>query len=353
MMEGLTSTPVLREVGLPAAIRSAAVEPFGADSSDGRFQVVLPGRYECANVSGVVEIRLETLALAGSPRILGENVEHIRALAEVDAVLPPILIHKKTMRVIDGIHRVKAAVLRGATTIRAQLFDGTDHEAFVLSVRMNNSHGLPLSLSDRRAAAARILAQFPEWSDRAIAATVGLAHGTVGRIRLSSTDQDGQSNIRMGRDGRTRSLSADDGRRRVGELIADMPEAPIRELAKAAGVSVGTAHDVRQRIRRGEEPVPRRHTDVAKATKKKPCGPQTANEPKDPTVLIQGLRTDPSLRFTEPGRALLRRLAAHPTEQEWDALAVGVPDHCTKTVAQLAGTIANDWLKFAERLNQL
>jgi hypothetical protein len=56
---------------------------------------------------------IESLVLDMSPRQGGENDEHARALAEPEERLPPIVVHGPSMRVIDGIHRVRAAIIRG------------------------------------------------------------------------------------------------------------------------------------------------------------------------------------------------------------------------------------------------
>jgi hypothetical protein len=57
------------------------------------------------------------LAPADSPRLLGEDAEHVRMLADAGTDLPPILVHRRTPRVIDGMHRLRAAHLRGDTHI--------------------------------------------------------------------------------------------------------------------------------------------------------------------------------------------------------------------------------------------
>jgi hypothetical protein len=46
-----------------------------------------------------------SLKAGDTPRLEGENLEHIKTLAEVEASWPPILVHRQTMRVIDGMHR--------------------------------------------------------------------------------------------------------------------------------------------------------------------------------------------------------------------------------------------------------
>src|SRR4051794_13870261 len=90
-------------------------------------------------------VPLAALQPADSPRQSGEDDEHIRVLAESATRLPPIIVHRATMRVIDGMHRVGAAQLRGDETIEARFFDGTSQEAFILAVRSNITHGRPLS----------------------------------------------------------------------------------------------------------------------------------------------------------------------------------------------------------------
>src|SRR4051812_30365190 len=80
---------------------------------------------------------ISTLLPADSPRLAGEDMQHARLLADSDAELPPILVHRKTMRVIDGMHRIRAAVLRGEDKIKAKLFDGCEEAAFVLAVEAN------------------------------------------------------------------------------------------------------------------------------------------------------------------------------------------------------------------------
>ena len=64
---------------------------------------------EASTFGETVEIGLEALEPADSPRLNGIDVEHVRRLAQGDAVLPPILVDRSTRRVIDGAHRIAAA----------------------------------------------------------------------------------------------------------------------------------------------------------------------------------------------------------------------------------------------------
>ena len=123
------------------------------------------------------------LVLSNWLRVKGEDIKHVRALAEVEDELPPIVVHRATMQVIDGMHRVRAAILSGVAYIEALLFEGAEDEAFLLAVRLNVTHGLPLSRADRVAAAVRIIHSSPQWSDRAIARAAGLSDKTVASIR--------------------------------------------------------------------------------------------------------------------------------------------------------------------------
>src|SRR3981081_155007 len=102
-------------------------------------------------------------------------------LAEASGALPPIMVHRPTMRVIDGVHRVRAALLNGITEIEGRLLDWDENAAFILAVTANIAHGLPLNPADRAAAAARIIACQPLWSDRAVAA--GGRRSTKNRAR--------------------------------------------------------------------------------------------------------------------------------------------------------------------------
>src|SRR6266571_447533 len=85
------------------------------------------------------------LLLAGdSPRLKGENAQHIRMLANSEVSLPAILVHRETMRVVDGMHRLRATLMKGQETIEVQFFEGSEDEAFIRAIAANTEHGLPL-----------------------------------------------------------------------------------------------------------------------------------------------------------------------------------------------------------------
>lgn|GEM_PF-2296881 len=154
----------------------------------------------------VVEVLIADLRLGESPRLAGPSERHVRLLADNLGQLPPIIVDRSSMRVIDGAHRLRAAVLRDERTIQATYVDGDDDDLFVTAVEANARHGMPLSSKDRQAAARRILTTHDHWSDRAIASVVGLSPTTIGKIRRRSTVHGGQSTVRRGRDGRVRPV---------------------------------------------------------------------------------------------------------------------------------------------------
>ncbi|MBE1530637.1 ParB/RepB/Spo0J family partition protein [Actinomadura algeriensis] len=294
---------------------------------------------------------------ADSPRLEGEQPDHVRVLAGVDTDLPPILVHRQTMTVLDGMHRLRAAVQNGRREIGVRFFDGSHKDAFVAAVKANISHGLPLSLTDREAATVRILDSHPQWSDRAIAEVVGLAATTVARIRARSASAQARPETRIGRDGRVRPINGAVGRRLAGRLFAERPDASLREIAELAGISPGTALDVRKRLSRGEDPVPakqllaeqRKQAGVAEAPK--PVRFQRRRGVPDAELVLRKLQRDPSLRLTDTGRGLLRLLNTRSLKSdEWADLQGEIPAHCVPLVADLALGLADEWAKFAEAL---
>jgi len=320
-------------------------------------------------------VPIEQLLPGESPRSNGLSQEHVARLAGIDGPLPAILVRRSDMRVIDGMHRLLAAYVRGQETIDVEFFEGSAEDAFLRSVEANVTHGLPLSLADRRAAAARIIASHPQMSDRAIARASGLGAKAVAAIRGRSTGAEQQLNARIGRDGRVRPLSSAEGRQRAAEVIAQNPTASLREIARLAGISPATASDVRKRVQAGELPAmvgPRAAKVVREAVSAVPMGvaadggtppvPAAPDGPArserraqstqpNPSLLLEKLLRDPSLRLKEEGRHLLRLLQQNGAA-EWSGLSAAVPPHCATLVASLARQYAAGWLEFAQQLEE-
>lgn len=264
------------------------------------------------------------------------------------------------MRIVDGMHRLRVAQLRGDTEVCVEYFEGTELEAFIRAVELNVTHGLPLTRADREAAAARIIESSDRWSDRAIAQMTGLSAPTVGKIRaLAGPLRAVESEARIGRDGRVRPLNSALGRQRASELIAAEPNLSLREIARRAGISQGTARDVRKRISRGEDPVPARFLSGPRPA---PTGlaahsseNATAAYPIDTSYVsdLNNLQKDPSLRLTGSGRFLLRWFHLHAISQEKRVnLIKSLPTHNRARIAYLAKCCSRWWAEFAQAVEQ-
>jgi len=306
-----------------------------------------------------VEIKL--LIMAGSPRLAGEDPVHTRALAEVADLLPPIVVHQPTMHVIDGMHRIRAALLNNRTFIRASMIDCDEALAFVLAVKANVTHGLPLSSFDRKAAARSIIASHPDWSDRAVADATGLSDKTVSAVRAGSTSDTPQSNDRMGRDGRVRPLNSAVQREMAALMIVSHPEAGLREIARATGLSPATVRDVRIRTERGEDPVPVKYRVtgsriLARRFRPAPSGVVPVRRPAlivDNRALLSKLVSDPSLRFSDSGKLTLQWLHQYTVDTDsCQGVGTGIPDHWAGPIAALARSCSAAWLVLADQLDK-
>jgi hypothetical protein len=204
----------------------------------------------------VVDIPIERLQFGLSPRAETVDQGHVAALVEVLGDLPPIVVHKTSMRVIDGVHRVLAARLAGRPTVRGVLFEGDEVAARIEAVRCNVAHGKPLTLAERQSAALGVLSTIPHWSDRRIAEVTGLSPKTVGRLRTRATVDSDQPRVRVGRDERARPVDTEQLRRRVAEAIEDDPTTSNREIARRTGASNSTVRDVRLRLEQGRDVTP-------------------------------------------------------------------------------------------------
>jgi ParB-like nuclease domain len=369
-------------------------EPVAGDWLDLRNFEKLPTR----------EVPVSGLSSGVYLRQGGTNAAHVQLLLDV-ADLPPILVQEDGWRVIDGAHRLAAAKLRGDGVIAARFLDCTDSEALVLGMKANASHGLPLSKADRVSGAKRVVTDHPDWSDRAIADITGLSAKTIASLRTRPAGGAHLDGKRLGRDGRRRPVSAGEGRLRAAEYLSAHPDAPLRQVAREADVSLGTVHDVSARLRRGVSPERNGHRApaadrpvrpptgaapaltvapsfpaVAPAAKTVPPGANTAtpgaNTPPprantatpgvngtplrrrnhiDAPLTWSGVAAkvagDPAIRYTDGGKEFLRWMALHAMDPGgWREFADSVPAHWGSVIAPIAETIGKEWNQFAERL---
>nr|WP_062339564.1 ParB N-terminal domain-containing protein [Herbidospora sakaeratensis] len=305
----------------------------------------------------------------------GTDPTHVRMLAEAASLsaLPAILVQESNSRIVDGMHRFEAAKLRGEETIQVRLINCSDQDAFILAVKANTWHGLPLSRADRMAGAKQIVEWHPDWSDRAIGAATGLSAKTIAGIRRQTTDDTPQLGKRLGRDGKRRPLTAAEGRRRAAEYIALNPNASLRQIAREADVAPATAQDVRARIRREAEAAALRATAPARGDGTDLPGTlsptnlwppsegssptsraiRTDSSPLSWSTLSPKLANDPSLKYSERGRAFIGWMAMHVINAgEWKNFLDAIPAHWTWDLSVVADQTVADWMAFAEELRR-
>ncbi|MEV0281063.1 ParB N-terminal domain-containing protein [Streptomyces sp. NPDC050610] len=308
----------------------------------------------------VVEVPIAALRLTRTPRLAGEDSEYTHELAEKETRLPPILVHRGTMSVIDGLHRLRAAELRGQDRIEVRFFDGVEAEADLLAVATNIVHGKPLSTEDRMAAAGRVIASQPQWSDRAVAVVVGMSARRVAQIRRQMSGDVSASDHRIGLDGRARPLDATRGREVAGALIKADPSASLRTIARQAGISPATVADVRNRIMRGDDPVPPKLRGITPGPNGTPESRERAAErflnavqsPEELLDVFSSLRRDPSLRFNDSGRTILRLLdVCAMVARERQTILASVPAHCRVPMATLMNGYADLWRSLGDELS--
>nr|WP_157529151.1 hypothetical protein [Kibdelosporangium sp. MJ126-NF4] len=126
-----------------------------------------------------------------------------------------------------------------------------------------------------------------------------MSPSTVSAVRKRTTGKSGQSNVRVGRDGRVRPTSGAEGRLRAASAIGERPNASLRAIAR----------------------------------------------------LLATLRGDPSMQFSRTSRALLHWLGVCEIRDVHEQVLSAIPAHCTATVAVLARSCARWWGALADELD--
>jgi transposase-like protein len=103
---------------------------------------------------------------------------------------------------------------------------------------------------ERQLAVLDVLTAHPDWADRRIGNLCGVSPRTVGRLRAELAENGGDSrvkctDVRIGRDGRARPIDPTAQRARVMAALVERPDASLRDIARAVGVSPETVRSVR------------------------------------------------------------------------------------------------------------
>jgi ParB-like chromosome segregation protein Spo0J len=344
----------------------ATVEAGDAASEGTAFDLIGVGLMSAVEQLPEINVPVESLVPGFHLRTSGTDAAHVRLLADAagSVQLPPILVQKSGMRIIDGMHRVAVAKLRGERAIRARIVDCSDEKALVLAVKSNTLHGLPLTKADRISSAKRILGAHPDWSDRKVAGIAGLSGKSIASLRNSTAGGAQFDGKRLGCDGKRRPVVAAEGRLRAAEYVRAHPEASVRQIASETEVSLGTAHDVRQKIRSGVDvPMAESNPRDEQAAPAAPPAPPSvtsirvraaAGTVRRPTwsAVVGKLAVDPTLKYTDGGRAFLRWMTQHAMHpDEWREFADAVPERWLDEVRQVATAMSEEWGKFASELD--
>ena len=81
-----------------------------------------------------------------------QNVTYIREAIRAGAKLPPIVVCKKTRRVVDGFHRGKAYRMEFGDHVKVEIVEKTykgDKDLFIDACALNGAHGRALTTFDR------------------------------------------------------------------------------------------------------------------------------------------------------------------------------------------------------------
>jgi hypothetical protein len=257
----------------------------------------------------VISLPIESV-LPGPPlRDGGLDRDHVTVLRELNGDWPPIVVTRADRVVVDGHHRVAAARLLGLRTITGVVFEGTEEEAYLEAVRLNVSHGLPLTIVERKSAASRILGRNPEWSDRRIAKVCGVSPHTIRSLRttvLPAGDEDLTG--RVGTDDRIRVVRPKARRQQIVDAVRSHPDQSLRMIARAVGSSPETVRRIRRR-----EAGPGPEQESGCGAREDTAGPEGAQESHAHPTTTEGVavgpadrvagrwRTDVALRSTPTG----------------------------------------------------
>lgn len=181
------------------------------------------------------------------PRVVGIDPDHVRTLEAVPESWAPLVtvMADGQYMLVDGFHRYAAAQNLGLETVTVDIADmPPDGDLAALAFALNAKHGRPLSLTDRRAEAERLLRAHPEVSNLEVSRRVGLSPTTVAaiRTRLEEADTIAPVQARIGADGTRYPVTTSRSLRPPGAL----PDEGIGERLKATVGGLFTPEERRQ-----------------------------------------------------------------------------------------------------------
>lgn len=147
-------------------------------------------------------------------RVGGLDADTVAAYAAIFAAggsLPPVVVffddRNGALYLADGFHRVAAAQQAGLAEIAAEVRPGGLAGAVEYAEEANLTHGLNLTMRDKRAILERRIArghEWASWSNVRLAAALGVDEGTIRKWRRAMTSENSEvaPAKRVGADGR-------------------------------------------------------------------------------------------------------------------------------------------------------
>lgn len=325
-------------------------------------------------------VKLDELGPGPTPRRERIDINHVNALVESGGPWPPITLCRadwgRRLRVLDGNHRVAAAERLGLTEIPARIvdLDVKSIEAYAVAAEANSAHGLPYTLTERRAAA-KTLIENTDWSDNWVAHISGLSDKTIAGMRPQLGRAGSESpNVRgrQGLDGKTYPGSQREiGERRetAAKEITANPAASDRQVGKSSGLSPRTVANVRKRTDAGQDPAPESLRNAAAPKDPEPepewpklqAVPDAEPEPDEPkgvtagevlggTVPADWLR-HPAANRTNATREFMRFMnrwgRVSKFQEERQRFVAQCPPDAVDEVILNAEWMARQWTQFA------
>lgn len=188
-----------------------------------------------AAIAGTEEkLRLDSLVedLKVYPRgaVSDMRVDDLAYAHDAGSVLPPIVVDRKTRKIVDGFHRARALRKRlgkdaSVPCVVREFAD--DAEMLLESARLNSGHGLPLGRHDQRVVVLRARQLGAQNEDIAAALGITPQRLTAIAIRVAQSD-DGEVPLKRG----TEHLSGHYLNKDQVDKIRKMRGAPIAAKAR-------------------------------------------------------------------------------------------------------------------------
>ncbi|MFF3325577.1 hypothetical protein [Streptomyces sp. NPDC002889] len=122
--------------------------------------------------------------------------------------------------------------------------------------------------------------------------------------------------------------------------------------ARSAGISAETARDVRERVGKGDSPLPVPDSSGDSRPRSGANGQRKDPWQTDLAMMLNSLKRDPAVKYSSEGRALVRWLEVRLVCKDDTDLMMRTPAHQATKVATMARVFAARWDEIAAQLEQ-